>query len=774
MSSDLGRIRMQGSRRTRGLIAGSVVAAAFAAAPAGPAFAQDPAPLVCSGGALFTDPSGDAVDSTPQVVRLNGLPEPVGSLGTLPGQDNEDIVGATISSTDGVATVTIKLKDMSKTLPADATGLAWYFGYQVDGADPVWVALETDGKNYTFSSGTITDTQGNVLYNGGGAASGTVTEGPNGTISIDSRAPGAGTTSPGHGPSPTRSSAPAFRRSAASSACRARTPPPTRAATRARTPATSPSTAARPPPPRSNIRPQLGCRAVSGSAPWSARRLHLVGLAGAGMSAYALAANALGAEVSGSDRAESPYLAPVRAAGIPVAIGHAAENVPTARTPRSSTRPRSPPRTPSGSPPRARPDRPLPGRAAGRADAPARVIAVAGAHGKTTTTSMAAHVLLACGAQPGYLIGGELTHGHERRLGRRGSGWSSRPTSRTARCWPRRRRRGGDERRARPRRPVRVARRPRGRLPGVPGRGAGADRRRPGSSRWRRRGATFARRARATPGGRAFVAEGVPVTALRAGRAQRAQRGGRARGVAATGATWRLPRRRSTPSAAPGGGFSASGRPRRVRWSSTTTPTTRPRWRRRSPAPARSAPGGSSRCSSRICSRARGSSRGVRRGAGAADVACVLDVYPARERAEDFPGVRRDAGRRGRRRPRRRARGLWLPGFDDAEPVLRALLREASPLDLVLVGAGDVDALGPPAASRRRCADRPGRARRTPARARARRRRRSRTPSAIRRARATQLVGGAARPGWSAPARAWWRSRCRRGCPRRGRSPRAR
>jgi UDP-N-acetylmuramate--alanine ligase len=38
-----------------------------------------------------------------------------------------------------------------------------------------------------------------------------------------------------------------------------------------------------------------------------------------------------------------------------------------------------------------------------------RTIAVAGAHGKTTTTSMAAHVLLRCGLEPSYLIGGALT-----------------------------------------------------------------------------------------------------------------------------------------------------------------------------------------------------------------------------------------------------------------------------------------------------------------------------------------------------------------------------
>jgi UDP-N-acetylmuramate--alanine ligase len=61
---------------------------------------------------------------------------------------------------------------------------------------------------------------------------------------------------------------------------------------------------------------------------WTGRRLHVIGLAGAGMSAYAIVCRALGAEVTGSDRAESPYLRRVREAGIEPAIGHDAANVP--------------------------------------------------------------------------------------------------------------------------------------------------------------------------------------------------------------------------------------------------------------------------------------------------------------------------------------------------------------------------------------------------------------------------------------------------------------
>src|SRR5881394_1093946 len=62
--------------------------------------------------------------------------------------------------------------------------------------------------------------------------------------------------------------------------------------------------------------------------PWRGRRLHFVGIGGAGMSGLALVAAQLGAEVTGSDRAESSYLAELRAASIEPAIGHDAANLP--------------------------------------------------------------------------------------------------------------------------------------------------------------------------------------------------------------------------------------------------------------------------------------------------------------------------------------------------------------------------------------------------------------------------------------------------------------
>src|SRR4051794_2206892 len=61
---------------------------------------------------------------------------------------------------------------------------------------------------------------------------------------------------------------------------------------------------------------------------WTGRRLHLVGIGGAGMSGYALGCAQLGATVSGSDRAHSPGPARLRAAGIDARAGHDAANVP--------------------------------------------------------------------------------------------------------------------------------------------------------------------------------------------------------------------------------------------------------------------------------------------------------------------------------------------------------------------------------------------------------------------------------------------------------------
>jgi UDP-N-acetylmuramate--alanine ligase len=143
---------------------------------------------------------------------------------------------------------------------------------------------------------------------------------------------------------------------------------------------------------------------------WDGKRLHFVGIAGAGLSAYALAAKALGADVTGSDRAESPYLARVREAGIDPRIGHDAANLPAGdgvEVVRSTAIPFDNTELVAA----AERGMPVLSRAEvlARLTREKRTIAVAGAHGKTTTTSMVAHALLACGLDPAYLIGGTLS-----------------------------------------------------------------------------------------------------------------------------------------------------------------------------------------------------------------------------------------------------------------------------------------------------------------------------------------------------------------------------
>ena len=132
--------------------------------------------------------------------------------------------------------------------------------------------------------------------------------------------------------------------------------------------------------------------------PWSGRKLHFVGIGGAGMSGLAVVAHALGASVTGSDRAAgSAYAGSLRAAGIEPAIGHDAANVPDgAEVVYSSA-------IPASNPERRAPEM-------HRADLLGEItrlkptIAVSGTHGKTTTSSMLVHAL---GADS-YLVGGEV------------------------------------------------------------------------------------------------------------------------------------------------------------------------------------------------------------------------------------------------------------------------------------------------------------------------------------------------------------------------------
>lgn len=134
------------------------------------------------------------------------------------------------------------------------------------------------------------------------------------------------------------------------------------------------------------------------------RRLHFVGIGGAGMSGLALIAHQLGASVTGSDRAASgAAIERLRAAGIEPAVGHDAANVPAGAEVVYSTAvgPDNPERTTGAAELH---------RAAFLAELtrlkPA--ICVSGTHGKTTTTSMLVHALVALGLDPAYSVGGEV------------------------------------------------------------------------------------------------------------------------------------------------------------------------------------------------------------------------------------------------------------------------------------------------------------------------------------------------------------------------------
>jgi UDP-N-acetylmuramate--alanine ligase len=134
------------------------------------------------------------------------------------------------------------------------------------------------------------------------------------------------------------------------------------------------------------------------SGPWSARRLHFVGVGGAGMSGYARAAGALGAQLSGSDSADSPYLERLRADGVLRAhIGHEAANVPAGGEVEVIYSSAVPAENPERRVARERGLRERPrAELLGEFTALKRTIAVAGTHGKTTTAAMLVHAL-GCG-----------------------------------------------------------------------------------------------------------------------------------------------------------------------------------------------------------------------------------------------------------------------------------------------------------------------------------------------------------------------------------------
>lgn len=148
---------------------------------------------------------------------------------------------------------------------------------------------------------------------------------------------------------------------------------------------------------------------------WLPRSLHIVGIGGAGMSGLARYFYERGVSVSGSDRAPSDEVETLRALGVVVTIGNDVSHAAAAEWVTSS--------------PAVAPDdadlvaahragvRVLNrGEILGAVCAHHHVVAICGTHGKTTATSMLAHVYAAAGEDPSWLLGAPIrglgTNGH--------------------------------------------------------------------------------------------------------------------------------------------------------------------------------------------------------------------------------------------------------------------------------------------------------------------------------------------------------------------------
>ncbi|WP_372788204.1 UDP-N-acetylmuramate--L-alanine ligase [Paraconexibacter sp.] len=440
--------------------------------------------------------------------------------------------------------------------------------------------------------------------------------------------------------------------------------------------------------------------------PWNDRRLHLVGVGGAGMSGYARVSVQLGARVSGSDRADGPALAALRELGVEVSVGHDAANVPEGDDVEVVYSSAVPATNPERVAARERGLREVP-RAELLAELSAlrRVIAIAGAHGKTTTTSMAAHVLLACGAQPAYLIGGALT------------------TTGLNADWPRTSGPGERDRwlvveadesdRSMLRLDVDVAVVTNVELDHHATYGSLEEVRavfreflegppdaviwdRPDLVALRPPGAAVtpfdAVDVRLMPGGSSFAWRGREVTLAVPGEHN-------ARNAVAALEACRLTGVPDADAVAALAGFRGAGR-RFERLGETAAGVPVVDDYAHHPTEVAATLDAARSYGARVVavfqphlfSRTEQLHREFGAALAKADVACVLPVYPARETQEDFPGITGLLIAEAASDARPGMPVVWMPSFDDARRMLASLLR---PGDLCLVmGAGDVDALG--------------------------------------------------------------------------------
>ncbi|HEY0996752.1 MAG TPA: Mur ligase domain-containing protein [Gemmatimonadaceae bacterium] len=155
--------------------------------------------------------------------------------------------------------------------------------------------------------------------------------------------------------------------------------------------------------------------------PASVRRIHLVGVAGTGMGAFAGMLKAAGYEVTGSDDNVYPPMSDMlRTWGIEVFTPYAAENLDRARPDLVIIGNVIRRVNPEATAVRERniPQMSFPAAFGALVLAGRHSVVVAGTHGKTTTSALMAHVLVAAGLDPSFLVGGvTLDYGGNFRLG---------------------------------------------------------------------------------------------------------------------------------------------------------------------------------------------------------------------------------------------------------------------------------------------------------------------------------------------------------------------
>jgi UDP-N-acetylmuramate--alanine ligase len=424
--------------------------------------------------------------------------------------------------------------------------------------------------------------------------------------------------------------------------------------------------------------------------PWSGRRLHFVGIGGAGMSGLAIVARALGAAVTGSDRSpDSPYL---QRTGL-TAVPHDAANVPDGAEVVVSSA--IPPDNPERVAARERGLREL-----HRADLLGEItrlrptIAITGTHGKTTTSSMVVHALRGCGLDPAYLVGGEV------RSTGSNAGWSAGEWLVVE---------ADESDRSLLKLAPRIAVLTNAELDHHATYSSQRDvddtfraflaladevvlGDEPGLTRFDGQVAR-PERVELEPGGSRFEFDGVAVKLPIPGVHN-------ARNAATALAACALAGADVAQAAAALAGFGGAGR-RFERVGTTASGALVVDDYAHHPTEVRATIAAARTLAPRrvvaafqphLFSRTQRQQREFGAALALADLVVVLDVYPARERAEDYPGV---TGRLVAAAAADAANGrrvAWLPGFDAAERFLRAELRDG---DLLLtLGAGNVDALG--------------------------------------------------------------------------------